>query len=812
MEILLLTLLGALTVGVGLWAASGDKKPTDGQPPAGAPGSDPFAGGDEAGAGPRSSPGLPGAGTAADAPDAGKAVVLGQPPAGQALEDLQKTLNRIPSPVTGKVVPGEEGQPPARQKSPGKQRPLQVTYSTDDLIARSSRHAYHRRALANAETLVERQKGEEALAIFERVQHRVPDDEINAKIQQNIEDIKRWLSGTDLEDEETIKFPEIIIPLTTQAIALENLSEGLRNISEGIVQQLASAFAGAPAAGSPGPASPGAPAAPGAPAPAGSPAPPGAAAPAPAGTVAPASSPASAPAGEYPGGAPEARGPAGPGTPASGGTTLTGPVTATGPVTVGTAPAGTVSAPAGPAGAPTAFGGTAPGRGMLPGAGPGAPIALASGPGGATVPAIGEITSVGGGEPGSELAYAEPETESAYPPGFEFDEHGNLLTDGWTDEDFDREWEKFKNLPLKDRRSGIERRQTADRRRTLDPRRRDRRSGEDRRKRDLFKEREDFLRKLARHKERKKQLEELRKKKEEEPKPKDRVPMHAQLAALKPETLKLEHAEPNLPRLDLPHSVPLDELDAPELPKLDLPTSEPLHEPEPEPEPEPEIEPEPEPEPEAEPEPEPEQKAAPEPEAPAAPEPEAAPPAVSEPAPAQPAAFTQTEIVGPELRSVGMPSADDPFIPESAQVGAGEGGGPPDTPEFGEGVEDAPEIPDLEETDENKPPPQEISGVLELKPPDQDDAPFLTLTYDFSKIPDSFKLSQDYHTMEYAYYKYKPMLIKAQQFTRRKMLKNALNYYRVIKSQNIPPEFKRMINRNINDITEYLEKFLMRRS
>ncbi|MCB1171787.1 MAG: hypothetical protein KDK25_15675, partial [Leptospiraceae bacterium] len=106
----------------------------------------------------------------------------------------------------------------------------------------------------------------------------------------------------------------------------------------------------------------------------------------------------------------------------------------------------------------------------------------------------------------------------------------------------------------------------------------------------------------------------------------------------------------------------------------------------------------------------------------------------------------------------------------------------------------------------------EIRGVLELKPPDEDDAPFLTLTYDFSKIPDSFKLSRDYHTMEYAYYKYKPMLIKAQEFTRRKMLKNALNYYRVIKSQNIPPEFKRMINRNIRDITDYLEKFLMSRS
>jgi hypothetical protein len=66
--------------------------------------------------------------------------------------------------------------------------------------------------------------------------------------------------------------------------------------------------------------------------------------------------------------------------------------------------------------------------------------------------------------------------------------------------------------------------------------------------------------------------------------------------------------------------------------------------------------------------------------------------------------------------------------------------------------------------------------------------------------------------MEFVYYKYKPMLIKAQEFARRKMLKSALNYYRVIKSQNIPPEFRRMVNRNIQDITDYLEKFMMSRS
>ncbi len=119
------------------------------------------------------------------------------------------------------------------------------------------------------------------------------------------------------------------------------------------------------------------------------------------------------------------------------------------------------------------------------------------------------------------------------------------------------------------------------------------------------------------------------------------------------------------------------------------------------------------------------------------------------------------------------------------------------------------EVPQIETPEKEPEPERMIHGILELKPPEVDDAPFLTLTYDFSKIPHSFRLSKNYSIMEYSYYKYKPMLMKAQEFARRKMLKNALNYYRVIKSQNIPPELKKMINRNILDITEFLEKYLM---
>lgn len=115
-----------------------------------------------------------------------------------------------------------------------------------------------------------------------------------------------------------------------------------------------------------------------------------------------------------------------------------------------------------------------------------------------------------------------------------------------------------------------------------------------------------------------------------------------------------------------------------------------------------------------------------------------------------------------------------------------------------------------EKEEENKV--QEIRGVLELKTPDQEDTPFLTLTYDFTKIPHAYRLAKDNGIFEYAYYKYKPMLVKAHQFIKRKQITRALNYYRVIREQQIPSEFRHMVDRNIKDITEYLQKYLVTRA
>ncbi|TAL37224.1 MAG: hypothetical protein EPN93_05905 [Spirochaetes bacterium] len=86
--------------------------------------------------------------------------------------------------------------------------------------------------------------------------------------------------------------------------------------------------------------------------------------------------------------------------------------------------------------------------------------------------------------------------------------------------------------------------------------------------------------------------------------------------------------------------------------------------------------------------------------------------------------------------------------------------------------------------------------------------PVLKVSYDFSKLPDEFSLAREKNILEYSYYKYKPMLDRASEFIRRRKVKDAINYYKVVMSQNIPPEFRSMIRKNIGDLTEYLEKFL----
>lgn len=86
--------------------------------------------------------------------------------------------------------------------------------------------------------------------------------------------------------------------------------------------------------------------------------------------------------------------------------------------------------------------------------------------------------------------------------------------------------------------------------------------------------------------------------------------------------------------------------------------------------------------------------------------------------------------------------------------------------------------------------------------------PILKVSYDFKKLPDEFSLSREKNILEYSFYKYKPMLQKADDYIKHRHVRDAINYYKVVLDQNIPIEFKAMIKRNIRDLTEYLEKYL----
>jgi hypothetical protein len=86
--------------------------------------------------------------------------------------------------------------------------------------------------------------------------------------------------------------------------------------------------------------------------------------------------------------------------------------------------------------------------------------------------------------------------------------------------------------------------------------------------------------------------------------------------------------------------------------------------------------------------------------------------------------------------------------------------------------------------------------------------PILKVSYDFSKLPDEFSLSKDQNILQFSFYKYKPMLEKANELIKIRNVRDAINYYNVVKEQNIPPEFKVMLNKNIGELTEYIEKYL----
>lgn len=555
--------------------------------------------------------------------------------------------------------PGKEDPQKHKEEFPGlrKKPKLNLKNKVDDIIRNNSKFANHRRPLINAEALVDKESYNGALEIYKRTKTRIPDEEIQNKIQENIDQIQDHLES----DEDEVYRPD---RYDGPPIPLGDLVRAIKDISESLGDTIAKGF----------------------------------------------SNPISIPLSPWDPGA------------------IPGP-----PPTPEKFPPGPVS---------YQIVSPIPPEEHIPLPSPGTPTSS------------GGTGSSGGG------------TAGTYPQSYSEPNAMDLPDDTF----FSEEWEKFKDLPLVDRRTGENRRSGTERR--AGSKRKDRRQGEDRRKEDLFKLRDEYL----------KQKEEQKKREREE------AGFEAQDSA----------------DFDWTEAPARDELPpflAPVLPKIEL---IPIRLPDPQ---DKTIRPE-------------EEETSQTPsstsqsgeirlEAPTTSEtPEKIPtplelPKIGLPDPE----YQKTGETTPEIPHLAPASSDDSTVAdETPEIEVLEGGLEP----LGEDVEEDTGSGGDESTGGPKEEePRMIHGILELKPPEVDDAPFLTLTYDFDKIPHAFKLSKNYSIMEYSYYKYKPMLVKAQEFARRKMLKNALNYYRVIKSQNIPPELRKMINRNIKDITEFMEKYLM---
>ncbi|UNE68958.1 hypothetical protein FH588_10030 [Leptospira interrogans] len=664
--------------------------------------------------------------------------------------------------------PGKEDPQKHKEEFPGlrKKPKLNLKNKVDDIIRNNSKFANHRRPLINAEALVDKESYNGALEIYKRTKTRIPDEEIQNKIQENIDQIQDHLES----DEDEVYRPD---RYDGPPIPLGDLVRAIKDISESLGDTIAKGFSNPISI----PLSPWDPGAIPGPPPTPEKFPPGPVSyqivsPIPPEEHIPLPSPGTpTPSGGAGGSGGVAGG--GVGTPTSSGGGAGGGVgtpTPSGGTGGSGGGAGGVGTPtpsggtggsgggAGGVGTPTPSGGTGGSGGGAGGVGTPTPSSGTGGSGGGAggvgTPTPSSGTGGSGGGAGTySQSYSEPNAMDLPDDTF-----------------FSEEWEKFKDLPLVDRRTGENRRSGTERR--AGSKRKDRRQGEDRRKEDLFKLRDEYL----------KQKEEQKKREREE------ASFEAQ----------------DLADFDWTEAPARDELPpflAPVLPKIEL---IPIRLPDPQ---DKTIRPE-------------EEETSQTPsstsqsgeirlEAPTTSEtPEKIPtplelPKIGLPDPE----YQKTGETTPEIPHLAPASSDDSTVAdETPEIEVLEGGLEP----LGEDVEEDTGSGGDESTGGPKEEePRMIHGILELKPPEVDDAPFLTLTYDFDKIPHAFKLSKNYSIMEYSYYKYKPMLVKAQEFARRKMLKNALNYYRVIKSQNIPPELRKMINRNIKDITEFMEKYLM---
>ncbi|TGN20107.1 hypothetical protein [Leptospira idonii] len=775
--------------------------------------------------------------------------------AGKQNQQLPQSLEDIPLGDFGDEEDDDFSSPdlPVQNLRPKKEKP-EVSFSVDDIISKNSKYSFHRRPLLNAEALMEKNNVEEAIEIFLRTGERIPDQEIKNKIQKNIQDLEEYMedqgSGSAYEPEKDLPGKQSDSNVTDPKrqkrkidgasasgddpssqgskdlndAGLQDFVSAMKQVSEIFAESIAKAIQYAGSGGGAG----------------------GATSPLPENFSPPSGGLPSAPPGRFPSQGGSFPPPSYPIPPSDSGVQAAQET----PQRPEQAEIKNFDSPGG-SGTPGSYPSSLPPPGAV-----GAdflhpliyqflkdapPIPGYSGADGKAqkenyenllkslnqglmAPPTGAPTFMppmqGGGASGIVGPFYLPNPEQIQADLQGLSDALNQAASGAAalgqateavqskdvseldlpeDTFFSTEWKQFRDLPLVDRRSGKERRVSPDRRENKAGRK-DRRSGVDRRKGDRFKERENYLKDKA--------LQKL----ESDAKKAQKITPSSLNDLLRPYF-------PALPqRLDLPEGLNLKQDKEEEPPKEEEWISsdedsewfdktndalkKEVHLPSPS-----ETE-----------------------ETPITAAPKIGLPDAIDPAKAKSETVIETdepiqvELMGrsqPEEIKIGLPDADEVYrdrkvkeeeedilAPEEPELDTE----PPEIEIVDGNLGEIPEAPDTPEEMANKveeEPEKIIHGVLELKPPEADDAPFLTLTYDFGKIPHAFRLSKNYSIMEYSYFKYKPMLMKAQEFARRKMLKNALNYYRVIKSQNIPPELRKMINRNIRDITEFMEKFLM---
>ncbi|UOG65591.1 hypothetical protein MAL04_06265 [Leptospira noguchii] len=372
--------------------------------------------------------------------DRGKEIPV-DPQSGKVQQSLSERESK-----TGKEDPQKH-----KEEFPGlrKKPKLNLKNKVDDIIRNNSKFANHRRPLINAEALVDKESFNGALEIYKRTKTRIPDEEIQNKIQENIDQIQDHLES----DEDEVYRPD---HYDGPPIPLGDLVRAIKDISESLGDTIAKGFSN-PISIPLSPWDPGA--IPGPPTtPEGpvsyqivSPLPPEEHIPLPSpGTTINKESFSSGGAG-------------GAGSPASSGG-------------AGGAGSPASSGGGGGAGSPTSSGGA--------GGVAGSPASSGGAGGVAGSPAS---SGGGGGVAGTPTSSGGAGGAGTYPQSYSEPNAMDLPDDTF----FSEEWEKFKDLPLVDRRTGEGRRSGTDRR--TGSNRKDRRQGEDRRKEDLFKLRDEYL-------------------------------------------------------------------------------------------------------------------------------------------------------------------------------------------------------------------------------------------------------------------------------------------------------------------------------